>query len=179
MGDGEAGDRMPRRPKARRSETCCLATQKSPRRAWRGLLFLSKFPKMKEIYTNKLAQPSETQAQRWTFKSERKQTPMACLLDYFPGGFRTRQYSIELVEVLGFEVVPGDVIAATSDPDNTPCRIFWAYVDFGAVCVPVDWLEPIREQTSGDFELLPEDYGITVADAIRRYAWSTDLQEAA
>lgn len=45
-------------------------------------------------------------AHRWTLRPEYEQNPLACLLDYFPGGFQVRYYSQDLAQVVVAEFMP-------------------------------------------------------------------------
>ena len=110
--------------------------------------------KMKtSICTSRVARPAEDESQRYTFRVEHEQNPMACLLDLFPGGFEVEFWEGYLAKVCVHDdfTATDELIYAIADEDGEiPPAIYWAWVDFAAVCVCWEWIEPLREAVPSD-----------------------------
>ena len=111
--------------------------------------------RMQDFCTSRVARPAETESQRHTFRIEHEQNPMACLVDLFPGGFEVEFMDADVAKVCVHDdfTAPAELISAIADEDgDVPPVIYWAWVDFGAICVCWEWIEPIREAVPSDYE---------------------------
>lgn len=89
-------------------------------------------------------------SQRFTFAEKHEQQPLACLLDYFPGGLLITDVLIrnnDLLRVVGLpaDLSPeevGEIEAAVFDFD-APASVRLVYQESSLVCVPDEWIEPL------------------------------------
>jgi len=104
---------------------------------------------MKNVCTSRLAQPAQNATiQRWTLLDSFVDQPLGCLLDYFPGGLlpgqRLIRNGVGYVPIIGFEVLPSEVIEALCHSD-TPPVLSTVFADTGELCLPMHWLQLVRE----------------------------------